>query len=281
MRVWSGDLILFVHVFVLEGYFVVGLLTFQTHQIPKYSPRFNMSISVSENAVHHHDDNMTQALGCLPKQPLKRPRYTHITIGNNKFPRSDFAGMLALLTTSHSAKFRPRIVDAAQFRSSIHGLKDQGNVRAIIDGMVEFRGNAKVQKEVCRALREVARKSKGGYVVAAYGGIAGVLDAMVLHPTAAGVQEEANLSDCYSESIKAAGGQQHIHNALAQDNVTNDTRKWGSKLLAQLDCSYSDDDDYIRCARCNKMAHVDELDEATSTVCAAGEGCREDESDEE
>ena len=156
-----------------------------------------MSISVNENAVHDRgapvdtdDDNTPLALD-PSKQPLKQMRYTHITIGNSKFPRSDLPGMLALLTTSHSAKFRSRIVDAAQFRSSIHGLKDQGNVRAIIDRMVEFRGNAEVQKEVCQALREVARKSQGGYVGAAYGGTAGVLDVMAMHPTAAVVQGEA------------------------------------------------------------------------------------------
>lgn len=121
-------------------------------------------------------------------------------------------------------------------------------------------------------------ESQVGSDIAHYRGISTVLDTMALHAAASYMQGEAyavlfNLSDWHSESIETVGGEERIQHALAQDDATENTLEWGTKVLDQLD--RLKDDDYIRCARCCKITHVDELDEESSTACE--EDCREEE----
>ena len=134
--------------------------------------------------------------------------------------------------------------DAGTFLHQLDDLKDQGNVRAIVQGMRTYRQES-VQEQACRALRQLASIDKEA--VATAGGIVAIITALQQHRTHAGVQKQGcgalkNLAvDRHGignaqikEAICLKGGIAAVVVALQQNRTHVDVLEEGCRTLRYL-----------------------------------------------
>ena len=134
--------------------------------------------------------------------------------------------------------------DADTFEHQLDDLKDQGNVRAIVQGM-RTTHQASVQEKACRALRHLALSDNEA--VATAGGIVAIIMALQQHRTHAGVQTQGcgalkNLAvDRHGignaqikEAICLKGGIAAVVAAVQQNRMHVDVLEEGCRTLRYL-----------------------------------------------
>jgi len=116
----------------------------------------------------------------------------------------------------------------------------EGGIGAIV-GAMQRQPSANVQAAACQALRNLARNDANEVRIAAEGGVGAIVSAMQHHPTHAKIQETAcgalfNLTHNNDNKAKAksAGAEDAVKRAMALQDATADTKKWGQIVLDRL-----------------------------------------------
>ena len=138
----------------------------------------------------------------------------------------------------------PRAVESVQnafcSTSALFGA-NLGGIEALLKAMKDHPAHPGVQEEACQALRNLTANPENDVKLSNLGGIEALLKAMKDHPTVPGVQEQAcaalnNLSGNAENKVKISklGSKDQVRRAMAAANATENTKKWGQKLLDRL-----------------------------------------------